>query len=281
MKSLKLHTQPMKSLKLSTKKTESGRVEHLRSLGVPEESIEFGVKTDEQFGGRGKYLVWLAQQHAKNPGIANSLDNLRMILDWAKSTSADLRQYDFKKALEAGTQWHKDIAEKSTKERGVFAPGRNNYQAGPGETVLYTFPDGWVITSLEELKVLRWEGKQMGHCLDGRGSDYYQSCIKPGGAVLSLRDPSGKPHVTMELTPEGKLVQMQGQYRKDLDTWDPSEPHSKRLLQWVQEHASQNPIPTKFNPQGVTLKPSATLLKTVLPKEQLHQMIRDFYTKKK
>ena len=252
----------------------------LLSQGVQPEIIKWAQGIDEQLNGKGKYLVWLAMNAKRDTKLLRTpLSEFTNIRDWAVGVSADLSRFTIPEAQQAAKDWHIELAERGvsvapTTEKTVYAPRE-------GEQVLYTFPDGWVITSLLHLKRIKEEGVTMGNCLSGSGSGYFNDCVKQGGAILSLRDPDGNSHISMELTPEGKLVQLQGKYRKDMDSWDPTEKHAKRLLEWVQNIQQGGTIPTLKNPKGIALKPSGVLLSTVLPSDQLHDLVRQYYTKKK
>jgi hypothetical protein len=62
--------------------------------------------------------------------------------------------------------------------------------------VLHQWPDGWKLQRLMA-EHLGYEGEVMGHCVGGYG---YEDKVRRGDtAILSLRDPQGRPHVTTEL----------------------------------------------------------------------------------
>ena len=65
-----------------------------------------------------------------------------------------------------------------------------------GGKVLKTLPNGWTVRELEP-DDLQFEGNEMGHCVGGEG---YRRAVENGHTkIISLRDPQGHPHATMEL----------------------------------------------------------------------------------
>jgi hypothetical protein len=91
--------------------------------------------------------------------------------------------------VDAISQWDqrmKEEAERAKVEEQANAP------------VLHEWPDGWKLQRLKP-EHLDYEGDAMGHCVGGYG---YEDAVRKGNtAILSLRDPSGRPHVTAELEP--------------------------------------------------------------------------------
>ncbi len=59
------------------------------------------------------------------------------------------------------------------------------------------FPDGSFVGELTTKDALATEGDQMGHCVGG----YWNRVASGGTRIVSLRDPDGHPHVTVELAP--------------------------------------------------------------------------------
>ena len=65
-----------------------------------------------------------------------------------------------------------------------------------GGKVLKTLANGWTVRELEPAD-LEFEGNEMGHCVGGEG---YRRAVENGHTkIISLRDPQGHPHATMEL----------------------------------------------------------------------------------
>lgn len=104
---------------------------------------------------------------------------LNGIARWAKDTRADLMKTNLAEALEKSAE--------------------HQVEAGdvPQGDVFYTFKDGWTAQSLTGEEQLEAEGEVMQHCVGG-----YCDEVRYGRSVIiSLRDPSGNPHVTMDWRP--------------------------------------------------------------------------------
>lgn len=97
-----------------------------------------------------------------------------------------------------------------------------------GEKVIHTFDDGWYMSEVPESDC-GLEGELMGHCVGGYG---YQ--ISSGASyIVSLRDPKGHPHVTLEM--EGTPPRAQGAgYHNSPTEW---------LVQQIQGKQDSEPIP--------------------------------------
>lgn len=121
-------------------------------------------------------------------------------------------------AFESARQWHEELARKAeeAKNRGLEAgPWMKEHKAyptgfkwmeydptyvrGPG----YKGPFGASEYSIDKVKraqfqhALSAEGESMGHCV----GSYCDSVLSGQTRILSLRDPKGRPHVTVEVRP--------------------------------------------------------------------------------
>lgn len=85
---------------------------------------------------------------------------------------------------------------------------------GTHEAVEFHLADGWRIVRLLTPEALDAESKAMQHCV-GHGS-YDGHLGSKGYRILSLRDPFGKPHATLEIA-HGVLHQMQGKQNRGLN----------------------------------------------------------------
>lgn len=122
-----------------------------------------------------------------------------------------------------------------------------------GGKVLKTLSNGWTVRELDP-EDLDFEGAEMGHCVGGDG---YRDAVRNGGTkIISLRDPKGLPHATMELEEDGwssktgenpwTIEQIQGksneipkpEYQAMLKEWITSLPENERP-KWKN---SQDPI---------------------------------------
>jgi hypothetical protein len=59
--------------------------------------------------------------------------------------------------------------------------------------ILYRFPDGWTVQLLDNQEVLDYEGEAMHHCVADYADPHDEFT-----SYYSLRDPGGRPHVTVE-----------------------------------------------------------------------------------
>ena len=110
------------------------------------------------------------------------------IATWAHATGEDLSEWDLPSAATTAMEW--------IEEHG------SEVEVSQGD-VVYEFADGWTIQRLRTQEEFWNETQAMGHCvgkLDQTGS--YYSTEELAGIefdILSLRDPKGKPHATIEL----------------------------------------------------------------------------------
>lgn len=94
---------------------------------------------------------------------------------WAKENSIDLTKTSLAEALEAIKDFEVDV----------------DVTQG---TVVHEWPDGWTVQALRSQEELDDEGEAMQHCIAG-----YCAQVRSGSVVIySIRDPKGRPHVTME-----------------------------------------------------------------------------------
>lgn len=98
------------------------------------------------------------------------------IAQWAKETRTDINKVNLAQALDAIARYRFKTAH------------------GPQGVVVYRFADGWTVQDLRAEKELRAEGKNLVHCVGG-----YGPAVENGESrIYSLRDPEGRPFVTME-----------------------------------------------------------------------------------
>lgn len=162
------------------------------------------------------------------------------IAQWAKRERKDILKVSLAEALEA-------VASVEIEAKGAIPQG----------TVVYEFPDGWTVQELagdvesaastgghrvglqDQLKA---EGDIMQHCV---GS--YCDAVESGESrIYSLRDPKGRPHVTMEWQPSNP---------SDWADWDPHRfmnVHPRPTGHFVQIMGKQNEAPAaKYVPYVV------------------------------
>jgi hypothetical protein len=95
------------------------------------------------------------------------------------------------------------------------------------EQLHFDLGDGWSLVKLLSYAALDRESKAMQHCI-GHGA-YDDHLENQDALLLSLRDPSGNPHVTMEIV-DGRLVQFQGKQNKA-----PVEKYVSKVLPYLSE----------------------------------------------
>lgn len=100
---------------------------------------------------------------------------------WAQQNRVDLTKTTLAEALEAIKDFEVDVDEDV-----------------PQGAVVYEFGDGWTIQRLTTEEQLDAEGETMQHCVGG----YCEQVATGSTVILSLRDPQGAPHATIEWRPK-------------------------------------------------------------------------------
>jgi hypothetical protein len=161
---------------------------------------------------------WLGNQLAKQPV---DLNHLGFILDWARGTGTSLKMLSYDKAHLEADLWHANF--KSTEIADSAGYKTKN--------VVYKFPDGYTIVKVTNAADLKLEGELMGHCVGT-----YEYKVDTGKSnIYSLRDPKNAPHVTIEISPSGRVIQIQGKqnqapilkYQPYVLTWLEATPSAK------------------------------------------------------
>jgi hypothetical protein len=131
------------------------------------------------------------------------------IVKWATATGVDINAYDAPAAISAAGAWLE------SQRSGVP-------EQGP---IAYQFADGWTVQDLGCAGELRDEAEAMGHCVDTYINDVYSGDTK----IFSLRDPSGRPHVTMEWLVHDRHV---GQMRGKQNVFPPKKEYVLRMIEF-------------------------------------------------
>jgi hypothetical protein len=119
-------------------------------------------------------------------------DAFRGIVDWAEGTGVDLNEYQWDDALGLASSW------------GVETHGGQKVSQGE---VVYAFDDGWTVQELTTAEQLADEDDAMQHCV----GEYFNAVESGEARIFSLRDQGGRPHATMEWSPElAYAVQLKG-----------------------------------------------------------------------
>lgn len=130
-------------------------------------------------GGVPSWMAWSAEVEGKGSAIAL----------WQRQNRIDLGQWRIPAVLEA-------LEDFELEGRDV-----------PQGEVVYAFDDGWTVQRLVDPEQLKVEGEVMQHCV----GTYCPTVASGETIIYSLRDPAGKPHVTMEMRPGFKrFIQVQG-----------------------------------------------------------------------
>jgi len=103
----------------------------------------------------------------------------------------------------------------------------------PQGDVIYRFADGWTVQELPP-EALEAEGEAMQHCV----GDYCEEVESGEARILSLRDPRGRPHVTMEYDPVG------GQFKQVYGKQNvkPKAEYAARARQFIEEEFDAEPV---------------------------------------
>jgi hypothetical protein len=134
---------------------------------------------------------------------------------WFHDEKPNLTKLSFDEAMEEFEGWEADQDEDA--------------EEVPQGDVVYEFEDGWTVQELETPEQLNVEGDVMQHCV----GSYYNE-VKNGNTVIySVRDPRGRPHVTIEFDPELKFVkQIQGKQNES-----PAPKYQKYVDEFVESDA--------------------------------------------
>jgi Uncharacterized low-complexity proteins len=149
--------------------------------------------------------------------VAKELHRLgAALLQWQAKERIDLTKIDLVEALDAVQDWE----------------GTDTADIPQGVEV-YEFPDGYTVQKLSA-EDLESEGEVMQHCVGG-----YCEAVESGDSVIySLRDANGKPHATMEFSPEKeRFVQIYG--KQNVKTAAKYVPY---LLEFIEQVHNSEPI---------------------------------------
>lgn len=154
-----------------------------------------------------KYDVWIAKESKKDIEILNRIVDLRLIIDWAHETKANLFNYSFEEAFAEQAKWHMEMLAKYQIE-DIKIPEIDNSR------VVFRFSDQKHFLYILNAEELKFEGKVMGHCVGG--SNYKQKLKNKLSLILSIRDQKNEPHVTIEIDISSRtVVQQYGKSNKE------------------------------------------------------------------
>ena len=148
-----------------------------------------------------------------NP-LAVDKEKLRHIADWLRAALVNdepwLKNVDErgrpKKLMKFGSI--DDIVREADKAMLKAAQKHHGVKLVDGDEAFHAeIYDGFYLVRLLRPAALDRESAQMQHCIGDGGYDEYLN--DEGDLYLSLRDPQGKAHATMEIA-DGKIIQLQG-----------------------------------------------------------------------
>jgi len=147
---------------------------------------------------------------------------LNEINDWFRFVHPNIFSYTAEQAIVASDEWHRTAAGKG--EGLVYEPTKpENITYGPN----WKNPDwdGWTIQKIKSENDLGVEGNNMNNCIG-----QYSSQVQSGESVIySLRDPSNKPHVSMEINgDDGSVEQIQGN-----SNTEPKDEYKTMIKEWI------------------------------------------------
>lgn len=188
------------------------------SLGFIGQNISQDNKKNENR--KHKYDVWIAKEAKKDLDILNRTIDLRLIIDWATDTKADLFAYDFSEAFKEQTIWHQQMLQ-SLDIEDLIIPDLNQNR------IIFRFSDKKHFLYLLSADELKYEGQSMGHCVGG--SNYKSKVKNKISLIVSLRDENNKSHITIEIDiKSSQVVQQYGKGNKE-----PISKYQKLLKEFV------------------------------------------------
>ena len=155
-------------------------------------------------------VKWIANVLLKEH---QDLYGLSTVVDWSRGTNSKLDKLSFAEAEHKAAEWHSQF------HTTVEPAGK--YKT---KDVIFKLPGGYTIVKITDPDDLVLEGELMQHCVGG-----YCGNVSSGySIILSLRDPTNKPHATIEMRRDGTVVQIQGKQNEI-----PVEKYQELLVPWL------------------------------------------------
>jgi len=165
------------------------------SIGFIGDNINKNQKKSDKR--RHKYDVWISKEVKRNPDVINKIIEIRLIVDWAFETNANIFKYNFEQAFEAQEIWHEEM-------RIKYQIEMMNIPEIDEDRVIFRFSDKEHFMYLLKASDLTYEGNMMGNCVGGKN---YKSKIKnKQSIILSIRDKNNISHVTIEIDVKTRTV---------------------------------------------------------------------------
>jgi hypothetical protein len=131
------------------------------------------------------------------------------VQDWVSMTHPNLTRYTWATAKAASDAWHRRLG---------GSEGYGKPITGGDTRLLATWPDGATLVQLISKRDFAAEGTSMGHCVGGNhevdepapGNGHYWQGHRDGRfAILSYRNPAGRPLLTLNLERSGRFVEVE------------------------------------------------------------------------
>lgn len=148
---------------------------------------------------------------------------------------------------------------RDTQEREREREVRENFASGRyawDETEpLYKFQDGWAVWPVGTVNDLELEGELMDHCIGNPNQDHLNRISGGNSSAISLRDPSGIPHATAELSDDASQLDslygysdhhLNGDYTKRMEEYFKHSPLSPHSRYWSGDKSGGNSFDNPF-----------------------------------
>ena len=180
------------------------------SIGLEENLVVRVSEISKQLN-TNKYSVWIAKEAKKDNSILDNYNLISDIVDWAKSTSADIMKFDIYSANDAQKEWHEIKADfpviKQKMKSKEIDEDRVVFVTSQGDHFFY-------ILNSDDLK---YESDHMLHCIGWKNSGYNNKIDAGDSVILSLRNEDNIPLLTIEIDESsGRSIQVRGKKNQDL-----------------------------------------------------------------
>lgn len=166
---------------------------------------------------------WLKNNNM-DPELSNYvifLTSFGELEDWYNAEEPQLASYTAQQALAASEEWHRRMAERGANK--IYEEGNINVVYGPNWKDNQF--NGWTIKQIKSPNDLDVEGHLMDHCV----GSYAEEVEQDSSQIYSLRDPSNKPHVTIETQNGNNVKQIMGKSNSD-----PKPQYKSMVKEWLQ-----------------------------------------------
>lgn len=181
----------------------SNRRTFAADLGIDHLLDEIGNSLDPESGLPEHLQLKPDQLKSGNFSVDAAVRHVAKVNQWRAEQKAAA---DLERANNVATVLHKDYPDKGFKWVELRAPEGTSFEESFPGNADYKDP-----AALALRDALKYEGDTMGHCVGG----YCEDVASGRSRIYSLRDAKGQPHVTVEVTPPGKLVPITEEMRAE------------------------------------------------------------------